>query len=260
MDGKSTENVTLNTIGKGITIACYTQDGSGYTGTSGAIDVQSPVNLEGAVILPLNIVLREKFTVTMRVTNNGQALAKDVTPFELETHSSARVTKISGPTPPKANIPGGSSQDFTWIYRADKVGTINFSGSVSGKDGNTGASISSLTSSSANLLTIQAYENAVKTMNYPNPFDPDEKDTTIQYYLNEEADVEIKIYTIGGELVNSWEISSGSEYANKQINAFPWNGRNGKGRIVENGIYVCSIEKKYSSGLKRDIIKIAVLR
>ncbi|MFB0527070.1 MAG: kelch repeat-containing protein [bacterium] len=92
-----------------------------------------------------------------------------------------------------------------------------------------------------------------KPFNAPNPFDPDRQDTKICYYLDEDDDdVKIKLFTLTGELVYSWENISGR----KGMNDESWDGRNEKGRIVENGGYICLIE----AGGKKQKCKIAVLR
>ena len=92
-----------------------------------------------------------------------------------------------------------------------------------------------------------------KPFNAPNPFNPDTEDTKICYYLEEDDDdVKIKLFTLTGDLVYSWENISGRE----GLNQWPWNGRNEKGKIVENGGYICLIE----AGGKKQKCKIAILR
>ncbi|HUW23225.1 MAG TPA: kelch repeat-containing protein [bacterium] len=92
-----------------------------------------------------------------------------------------------------------------------------------------------------------------KPFNAPNPFNPDTEDTKICYYLEEDDDdVKIKLFTLTGELVYSWENISGKA----GLNQWPWNGKNEKGKIVENGGYICLIE----AGGKKQKCKIAVLR
>ncbi len=92
-----------------------------------------------------------------------------------------------------------------------------------------------------------------KPFNAPNPFNPDIEDTKICYYLEEDDDdVKIKLFTLTGELVYSWENIPGREGMNDES----WDGRNEKGRVVENGGYICLIE----AGGKKQKCKIAVLR
>ncbi len=92
-----------------------------------------------------------------------------------------------------------------------------------------------------------------KPFNAPNPFNPDTGETKICYYLDEDDDdVKIKLFTLTGDLVYSWENISGR----KGLNQWPWNGKNEKGRVVENGGYICLIE----AGGEKQKCKIAVLR
>jgi len=92
-----------------------------------------------------------------------------------------------------------------------------------------------------------------KPFNAPNPFNPGTEDTHICYYLEKDDDeVKIKLFTLTGELVYAWEDISGR----KGLNQWPWNGKNEKGKIVENGGYICLIE----GGGKKQKCKIAVLR
>ena len=91
-----------------------------------------------------------------------------------------------------------------------------------------------------------------KPFNAPNPFNPDTEETKICYYLDDDENVKIKLFTLTGDLVYSWENISGR----KGLNQWPWNGKNEKGRIVENGGYICLIE----AGGKKQKCKIAVLR
>ena len=92
-----------------------------------------------------------------------------------------------------------------------------------------------------------------KPFNAPNPFNPYEGETKICYYLDRDDDnVTIKLFTLTGDLVYSWENISGRE----GLNQWPWDGRNEKGKIVENGGYICLIE---GAG-KKQKCKIAVLK
>jgi len=102
---------------------------------------------------------------------------------------------------------------------------------------------------------VEEVEKALekKPFNAPNPFNPGTEDTHICYYLEEDDDeVKIKLFTLTGELVYAWENISGRQ----GLNQWPWNGRNEKGKTVENGGYICLIE---GAG-KKQKCKIAVLK
>ncbi|MEJ2049042.1 MAG: FlgD immunoglobulin-like domain containing protein [Calditrichota bacterium] len=91
--------------------------------------------------------------------------------------------------------------------------------------------------------------------NYPNPFNPDNETTTLRYSLEKSGKVTIKIFDAGGNLVktllDNTQQSAGTEQA------IPWDGKNGDGTIVANGVYFFTIE---SSQDERAVGKIAVLR
>lgn len=101
------------------------------------------------------------------------------------------------------------------------------------------------------------FENSF--INYPNPFVAGKESTTIAYYLPQDAYVTIKIYTVIGDIVitlleNSFKFS-GMHQEDK------WNGRNGVGDVVLNGVYFCQIKVNYlNGGSDKKVCKIAVVR
>jgi hypothetical protein len=91
--------------------------------------------------------------------------------------------------------------------------------------------------------------------NYPNPFNPDNETTTLRYSLEKSAQVTIKIFDSGGNLVKTLLDNDRQTAGMEQ--AIPWDGKNGDGTIVANGVYFFTIE---SSREERAVGKIAVLR
>lgn len=87
--------------------------------------------------------------------------------------------------------------------------------------------------------------------NYPNPFNASREKTYIKFYTDSAEDVKVTIYTLVGDLVKEWSFTS-----SRGINTLEWDGNSGSGKKVENGGYLCLIER---SG-KKDTIKIAVVR
>jgi hypothetical protein len=69
---------------------------------------------------------------------------------------------------------------------------------------------------------------------FPNPFNPS---TTIAYDLPEEADVNVSIYNIAGDLVCT--VFNGRKEAGSY--EITWNGNNDYGLSVSNGVYLCRI-------------------
>jgi len=95
--------------------------------------------------------------------------------------------------------------------------------------------------------------------NYPNPFAAGKESTTIAYYLPQDGYVTIKIYTVIGDLVITLVDNSFKSKGMHQEDT--WDGRNGTGEIVLNGVYFCQIKVNYTTGASdKRIRKIAVVR
>ena len=76
--------------------------------------------------------------------------------------------------------------------------------------------------------------------NYPNPFNPNREKTKLRYRLSTDAsEVKIRIYDITGALVNELDGTTNGESASiwGKYNDIEWDGRNGRGDMVVNGIY-----------------------
>ncbi|MBI5778795.1 MAG: Ig-like domain-containing protein, partial [Planctomycetes bacterium] len=91
---------------------------------------------------------------------------------------------------------------------------------------------------------------------YPNPFNPNKQQITVQYYLENDSDVAIAIYDLLGNLVKTWEIPAGEQNARAGLNQLAWNGRNGPDDIVANGGYIVFV---HSDGQKKKF-KILVVK
>ena len=91
--------------------------------------------------------------------------------------------------------------------------------------------------------------------NYPNPFASETYFTFILTTLAEE--VEIKIYTISGRLIQDMLVPPQSENAYYQVF---WNGRDRDGDEVANGVYFYKIIVKSNGETKEAIQKLAKVR
>jgi hypothetical protein len=81
--------------------------------------------------------------------------------------------------------------------------------------------------------------------NYPNPFgNPQRPTTTITYYLKEDADVDIKIYSLIGELVWSRSFKADEPEGRKGSHDgdVTWDARNDQGYKILNGVYIVYIK------------------
>lgn len=104
-------------------------------------------------------------------------------------------------------------------------------------------------------------------LNYPNPFNPAQDQTTsINYYLDSRSNVEIRIYDAFGRLVLSRDLSetagdSISQNATASGGAYwEWDGRNGESRIVANGIYLVKVTARGSTGVQEFKRRVGVLK
>ncbi len=91
--------------------------------------------------------------------------------------------------------------------------------------------------------------------NYPNPFNPDVEPTTLRYSLAKSADVTIRIFDSGGQLVKTLLNKQRQEAKTEQ--SVVWDGRNEAGDVCANGVYMVVIE---TSAGERAVGKIAILR
>lgn len=105
------------------------------------------------------------------------------------------------------------------------------------------------------VWTLDQTPPMVKPYNWPNPFNPLGGPTQIGFFLNAPAKVTLKLFTLEGNLVYEETHAEGSP-GNK---VWPWAGRNGMGKTVAPGGYICIIEKSYAGKAERQQFKLAVL-
>ena len=104
--------------------------------------------------------------------------------------------------------------------------------------------------SRTSVVTEAEYENFY---NYPNPFrpgDPPDGGTRFWYYLPGNSRVEFSILTLLGELVyqKTYEANSPQGQAGSRIPGFNdifWDGRNGEGNVVLNGVYIAVLKTDF---------------
>lgn len=91
-----------------------------------------------------------------------------------------------------------------------------------------------------------------------NPFNPDIETAEIAYNLEANTDVSMKIFTLAGEKVYETDYPSGEIGGQKGTNLIIWDGRNDKGEVVLNGVYVLLIRD--SSTGQSYKLKLAVMK
>jgi hypothetical protein len=94
--------------------------------------------------------------------------------------------------------------------------------------------------------------------NYPNPFVPSEGPTRITFYMPGDGTTTLKLYTVTGRLVST--LLDNSRRAAGLHQDVTWNGRNGKGNLVINGVYYLVLETRVGSSVKTMKRKVAVVR
>lgn len=128
------------------------------------LTIQNPAALSCALqARPLIAPTGHTVYMTMTVTNSGEASAVGVAPSPLTTGGSGAVTLLDGPFGAPVTIPGRSSRQFTWQYRATHSGTATWRGFAQGTDGNTGATVNSAPCDS-NSITIQPAAYLISTL------------------------------------------------------------------------------------------------
>ncbi|MGM0441823.1 MAG: Kelch repeat-containing protein [Elusimicrobiota bacterium] len=136
----------------------------------------------------------------------------------------------------KENAPAGtlnSQINASWEYMG---GENNFSqNKVKVKPGKAG------------IFSLKAYSEPVKDVseivNYPNPFKPHEEELKIKFIITKDMDLKLEFYTLTGDLVYREEKEFRGNTSGTQVQ-FTWDGKNGEGRVVANGMYFGRIVHK----------------
>ena len=96
--------------------------------------------------------------------------------------------------------------------------------------------------------------NPFKLSVTPNPFS---NSVTISYTLPEDGTIDLIIYNLNGQVVNSL-ISTAKQKGDYQLS---WDGTSGNGENISNGIYLCKLTFKNGLGMKQsDELKIVLSR
>jgi len=112
----------------------------------------------------------------------------------------------------------------------------------------------------SNRITVISNSLKDDFYNYPNPFGRGAHPyTTFHFRLERPSDVQIRIFTLLGELV--WS-RNGNFDQGISDGEWIWDGKNDRGKTVLNGVYLCYIDIKPVSGggSKRFLTKIAYIK
>lgn len=115
---------------------------------------------------------------------------------------------------------------------------------------------------SSGTLVVMQNDLEESFCNYPNPFGTASRPTTrFVYYLKQASDVRIKIFTLTGDLVQAWEYTKAAHprqtSAGVHQDEVIWDGRNGQGQKVMNGVYLAYLQTDYG---EMALTKIAVVK
>ncbi|MCK5406776.1 MAG: T9SS type A sorting domain-containing protein, partial [Candidatus Krumholzibacteria bacterium] len=94
--------------------------------------------------------------------------------------------------------------------------------------------------------------------NYPNPFAAGREGTTITYYLTQKSTVTLKLFTLWGAPVKT--LIDGQTLDAGLHQNIVWDGRNGDGDAVNNGVYYLVLEVNASGGQQTIRRKVGVIR
>ncbi len=105
-------------------------------------------------------------------------------------------------------------------------------------------------------LVILSNEFEEYAHNYPNPFQAGSELTRIAYIMDSAGPVSIRVYDLRGSLVYEQQFSQGEPGTGEGPQEVTWDGRNMKGEVVRNGMYICQLD----AGSKSTRIKMAVAK
>ena len=105
----------------------------------------------------------------------------------------------------------------------------------------------------SNLLVLLPANLASTYGNYPNPFRAGMENTTIEFFLQSPGSATLAIYDATGSKV---VILLDNKALGAGLQQVPWDGRNGLGTIVLNGVYY----GKLNAGGSENLLKIAVVQ
>ncbi len=95
-------------------------------------------------------------------------------------------------------------------------------------------------SSTASAEVLVVHEQGLvlrEVMNYPNPF---RDRTTFTFFSSQDSEVEIRIYTVAGQLIQTVEYPA----ARNGFNMVDWDGRDAQGDAPANGVYLYKLIAK----------------
>jgi hypothetical protein len=93
---------------------------------------------------------------------------------------------------------------------------------------------SNISNAAGNDQVTAVIKSFALLQNYPNPFNPS---TTIEYQIPSEGIVNVKIFSINGQLVKSFE----NGHASSGSYTVTWDGKSDAGLSVASGLYIYQV-------------------
>jgi hypothetical protein len=123
-----------------------------WTKVDRAIELPSFVRMS-----PGTVSQGQNFTVSVTVTNTGEARANNVSVEVPRCWGAGSASVFSGPVPamPLAQLNAGAAVTFTWTMTAMSPGGIGWSSTASGTDANSGSLVSETSVCSSTLYSVQ---------------------------------------------------------------------------------------------------------
>ncbi len=110
----------------------------------------------------------------------------------------------------------------------------------------------SVNSSGLAVTTLGHIKRTTLFQNYPNPFNPE---TWLPYRLASDAPVTLRIYSVGGELVQELNLGDqrAGDYLTRETAAY-WDGRDQHGEVVSSGLYVYALQAGSFQSTRRMVV------
>ena len=128
--------------------------------TAPSVLVQRPASLTAvASLAPATASTNQTVSLTLAVTNTGEATAGAVSAGPVTITGSALATQLSAPAP--RDVAGGATVNFVWTFGASSPGALQLSSSAGGSDLNSGLAVSTGTAGASSTIAAQASLSAV---------------------------------------------------------------------------------------------------
>jgi hypothetical protein len=143
------------------------------------------------------------------------------------------------------------AEGFTYEEGSSSSGTVTYrlpTGLSTEEGANAYRVVMSVSDNFSNRTSVEMVFDVVKdeglkladVINFPNPFS---SSTTISFRVQKEADVVVRLYTVGGRLVRTFRCPGVNGWGHVE-----WDGRDEEGDKVANGVYLYKIKAVSTAG------------